>query len=362
MNEEEYLIIEDQEYEQTIKAILEANTDYFFAAAQIGKLDIKKDLAGSNLSQISLKGGDLKGADLRKADFTGTDLSYADLSYADLSEANLSHADLSYANLGNSVLTNANVENAIFRYNQGLSLAMQNYLLSQGAYIEPQVKENTSRDEQSSFNQEEQKEYKNRYLAFIGNKLVKEGYNKHDLLQSIYQTEEYRNQQIRIEEVSGKEVNLPTGMSLEYYEAEFLTQKKSMYSHEQQEAKLNQNSKTYIEICNPSNASLTKKINAFINTDAVMTCVPEAALNSLRALTYSKITLKDFQGRNLSLKTYYINIKINDYLFEDIEVIAIPKEDAIIGQDILKNCEFIIDSTNNSWRIKKSESQEKNKK
>ncbi|WP_231589048.1 hypothetical protein [Crocosphaera watsonii] len=93
-----------------------------------------------------------------------------------------------------------------------------------------------------------------------------------------------------------------------------------------------------------------------------MTCVPEAALNSLRALTYSKITLKDFQGRNLSLKTYYINIKINDYLFEDIEVIAIPKEDAIIGQDILKNCEFIIDSTNNSWRIKKSESQEKNKK
>ena len=95
MNEEEYLIIEDQEYEQTIKAILEANTDDFFAAAQIGKLDIKKDLAGSNLSQISLKGGDLKGADLRKADFTGTDLSYADLSYADLSEANLSHADLS---------------------------------------------------------------------------------------------------------------------------------------------------------------------------------------------------------------------------------------------------------------------------
>ncbi|MDJ0599217.1 MAG: pentapeptide repeat-containing protein [Crocosphaera sp.] len=361
MNEEEYLIIEDPEYEQFIKHILEANPNDFFEAAKILNINITKDLAGSNLSKISLKDGNLKRANLRKADFTGTDLSYADLSYADLTEANLTCADLSYANLENSILTDANVENAIFRDNQGLSLAMQNYLLSQGALIQPQVNKDTSRDEQSLPNQKKQKEHKIRYLAFIGNQLVKEGYNKHNLLKLIHQTEEYQNQPIRIEEIQSKELNLPTGMSLEYYQAEFLTQQTSMHSHEQQKAKLNHEPKTYIEICNPSSDSLTKKINAFINTGAVMTCVPESALLSLGALTYSHITLKDFQGQQLSLKTYYINIKINDYRFEDIEVIAIPKEYAVIGRDILKNCEVIIDPTNNTWRIKKSEKKQKNK-
>ena len=147
MNEEEYLIIEDPEYEQFIKHILEANPNDFFKSAKILNINITKDLAGSNLSKISLKGGNLRGADLRKADFTGTDLSYADLSYADLTEANLTCADLSYANLENTILTDANVENAIFRDNQGLSLAMQNYLLSQGAYIQPQVDKDISSDE-----------------------------------------------------------------------------------------------------------------------------------------------------------------------------------------------------------------------
>ncbi|MGK7957659.1 MAG: retroviral-like aspartic protease family protein [Crocosphaera sp.] len=135
-----------------------------------------------------------------------------------------------------------------------------------------------------------------------------------------------------------------------------------MHSHEQQKSKLNHEPKTYIEICNPSSDSVTEKINAFINTGAVMTCVPESVLSSLGALTYSRITLKDFQGQKLSLKTYYINIKINDYEFEDVEVIAIPKEYAIIGQDILRNYKVIIDPTNNSWRMEKSENKEKNKK
>ncbi|MGK7957658.1 MAG: pentapeptide repeat-containing protein [Crocosphaera sp.] len=128
MNEEECLIIEDQEYEQAIKDILEANTDDFFEAAKILNINITKDLAGTNLSKISLKGGNLRGADLREADFTATDLSYADLSYADLTKANLTCADLSYANLENTILTDANVDNAIFKDNQGLSSAMQNYL------------------------------------------------------------------------------------------------------------------------------------------------------------------------------------------------------------------------------------------
>jgi hypothetical protein len=135
MNEEEYLIIEDPEYESSIQRVIEADTDNFFEAAKILKIDIKKDLAGSDLSQISLKNGNLKGADLRKANFTGTDLSYADLSYADLTEANLSCADLSYANLANTILTNANVDNAIFQGNQGLSSAMQHHLSDRGAYF-----------------------------------------------------------------------------------------------------------------------------------------------------------------------------------------------------------------------------------
>jgi uncharacterized protein YjbI with pentapeptide repeats len=136
MNEEKYLTIEDPEYESSIQLVVEADTDDFFEGAKILNIDVTKDLAGSDLSKISLKHGNLKSADLRKANLTGTDLSYADLSYADLTDANLSCADLSYANLTNAILTNTHVDNAVFKGNQGLSLAMQHYLSDRGAYCD----------------------------------------------------------------------------------------------------------------------------------------------------------------------------------------------------------------------------------
>jgi hypothetical protein len=77
------------------------------------------DLAGANLSSISLSqrgviSSNLSGVFLSKANLSGANLRTVDLSDTDLSEADLSDAHLTEANLFNVNLENANLKNADF--------------------------------------------------------------------------------------------------------------------------------------------------------------------------------------------------------------------------------------------------------
>ena len=159
-----------EELKQLIQQIYTAKTNEMEELARLAKLNLKTDLAGSNLLATNLSGLDLNGANLQKANLRGVDLTDADLSEANLSyvnlsgadlsgayldNANLSHADLhrtslalanliganlSYANLQEANLSNANLSRAIvteakFNQNIGLSEEMKLNLEERGATV-----------------------------------------------------------------------------------------------------------------------------------------------------------------------------------------------------------------------------------
>ncbi|WP_224366484.1 DUF2169 family type VI secretion system accessory protein [Hyalangium versicolor] len=77
-----------------------------------------RDLTGSDLSRMELRGANFRGALLERVDFTGADLRGADftgavLARADLTEANLSEAIFSGANLGLARLIRARAEKGL---------------------------------------------------------------------------------------------------------------------------------------------------------------------------------------------------------------------------------------------------------
>ena len=112
--------------------------------ADLSRADLSfANLSNAKLTNVKLCRADLSGADLRNALLMDADLSFADLSDADLSGADLINADLSNANLSNANLHNANltatnvntakVENARFGNNAGLSEDAKYQLEKRGA-------------------------------------------------------------------------------------------------------------------------------------------------------------------------------------------------------------------------------------
>jgi hypothetical protein len=121
----------DQELENTIQRILDAETDNFFELATMLGRDPKQDLAGADLHNCDLSNGDLQGANLRKTDLTNANLSGTNLRNADLTGANLTGTNLTNAQLEGII-----VQDTLFGQNQGLSLETEKYLKDRNAIFE----------------------------------------------------------------------------------------------------------------------------------------------------------------------------------------------------------------------------------
>jgi putative membrane protein len=110
MSDEEFI----QNASDVFQQVIEADTRNFLELAQLAGLDIKKDLAGANLSRFDLRNADLRNADLRNADLRGTDLRDADLRNANLRGADLRNANRRGANLRGADLRGAKLNPSIF--------------------------------------------------------------------------------------------------------------------------------------------------------------------------------------------------------------------------------------------------------
>jgi uncharacterized protein YjbI with pentapeptide repeats len=100
--------------QNTIKQILESDTDNLSELVKQAGLNPDEDLAGADLSGVKgvgckLSRFNLSGADLDNADLSRADLSFANLSNAKLTNVKLCRADLSGADLRNALLMDADL-------------------------------------------------------------------------------------------------------------------------------------------------------------------------------------------------------------------------------------------------------------
>jgi Pentapeptide repeats (8 copies) len=104
---------ESLDLDKAIEQVIDGNSDDFMEIARTLGLDPKVDLAGADLSRVTIAlGSDLSGADLSTTNLSGTNLSGANLSGANLSGADLSSANLNGANLSGANLSGADLSGA----------------------------------------------------------------------------------------------------------------------------------------------------------------------------------------------------------------------------------------------------------
>jgi predicted aspartyl protease len=286
------------EFESLIQRVIEADTNDFFEVAELLDLNPVTDLAGADLHEVDLSGGNLQGANLRWTILSGAKLVKTDLREADLSNADLSGADLSGADLTNAILKDISVENAQFIGTKGIYERIKLDLIKKGAIVENSIAESEP--------------------------------PKSEIPRDLNNIFERSNEDIIRD--------LPPL----YYRLEFLISPQSEPHW----------TETYIEIYKPSNSSQSQQLKAIPDTGAVITCIPESAISNLGGLTYSIKKFRDLSGNIKELKTYYVNLKISEHYFQDIEVLAIPgKEYALIGRDILNKQKILFNELQGTWSI-----------
>ena len=114
---------------------------------------------------------------------------------------------------------------------------------------------------------------------------------------------------------------------------------------------------TLIKVLNPSSSMDGREnVKAILDTGAGITAIPQSIILRLGGLFYTTINVRLPLGINkiTSTKLYSVIIEFGEKLHE-VRVIAIPKDYAIIGRDILNQYKIILDASNEVWSIESSQ-------
>ena len=115
--------------------------------------------------------------------------------------------------------------------------------------------------------------------------------------------------------------------------------------------KLPQRPECRLDIGNPRERNkIAKKVDAVADTGADMTMIPDSLIGSLGNLIEGEIRCGGVNGIAIR-KTYLVDITVDNYPFNSIEVVAIPKNHALIGRDILNQHKASFDASENCWRL-----------
>ncbi len=109
---------------------------------------------------------------------------------------------------------------------------------------------------------------------------------------------------------------------------------------------------TSIQVLNPANNSQKCHVDAIVDTGAVMTCIPESTIIQLgNSLIYDFIKVQDFNGHQHEIKIFWIDIKIGDYSYQNLKVLAISQKYALIGRDILNQHKVVLNAPEEMWGL-----------
>jgi predicted aspartyl protease len=91
-------------------------------------------------------------------------------------------------------------------------------------------------------------------------------------------------------------------------------------------------------------------IDAFIDSGADMTCIPQSTLQNLGNLPKGHVTVQGINDKR-KVTTYFVDIEIVDDELLRIEVVAAPHSKAVIGRDILNKYKVVLNGPNNNWKL-----------
>jgi predicted aspartyl protease len=110
-----------------------------------------------------------------------------------------------------------------------------------------------------------------------------------------------------------------------------------------------------VRVSSPQQEHLRSEVEALVDTGAAMTCIPEKIIAQLDkdCLQYNVRTVTGATGQQENRCSYIVHLHIAECDFRDIEVIALDRDYALIGRDILNEYELTFDGPNKIWEVGK---------
>jgi len=105
------------------------------------------------------------------------------------------------------------------------------------------------------------------------------------------------------------------------------------------------------EIRNPI-LGISERMRAKLDTGAAMVTIPSELVERLRLLPAGERTFRGYNGQATVRKTYFVNIDLNGYKFEMAKVTSAPRDNILIGRNILNQLEIHLDGKNSAFEVR----------
>ncbi len=86
-----------------------------------------------------------------------------------------------------------------------------------------------------------------------------------------------------------------------------------------------------------------RRVKFRVDTGADMSIVPGTPIPHLGTRAFSEVLVADDDGRTMLYKAHVVHVKLNGWMFENIEVVAPETDTAYLGQDILNQLKLTLD-------------------
>ncbi len=107
-----------------------------------------------------------------------------------------------------------------------------------------------------------------------------------------------------------------------------------------------------VTVENPHTPDRRVTLQAIIDTGADITAIPESVVSQLLLQVSERIKVAGLDGKQSTLPTFIVNIRMTDLTIERVEVIGWPSEEIVLGRDLLSNFEIFLDGKNRQFEIR----------
>ena len=106
-----------------------------------------------------------------------------------------------------------------------------------------------------------------------------------------------------------------------------------------------------VQLRNPDTGTTTT-ISAKIDSGADMSVLPQAVVANLALEPTGDILASGYDRKPVLLPTYNVTFEIQDYTIQDVEVTVSPRNDVLLGRDVLNHLILTLNGKEQTFDLK----------
>ncbi len=107
-----------------------------------------------------------------------------------------------------------------------------------------------------------------------------------------------------------------------------------------------------IQVENPFQKELRRTASAVLDIGSDITAIPQFLLRALKLKDSSKVSMTGIDGMTLQHNAYLVNLTVEGFPFERLEVIDWRGDEVLLGRDVLNEFEITLDGKNRQFEMR----------